>query len=115
MAITKDSLAEIISNLAPGSAQGSSVNGGDQGDSQTEGPLNAEEAAQRAKELEEKESRRQRDIQHAGAIADIGILKAKCEEYKELARTTEISAEQNKHSKPMIKRSIGYTLHMINY
>lgn len=42
-----------------------------------------------------------------GLIEDISSLKRRCTEYKDLARATEITAEQNKHSKPVVKRSIG--------
>ena len=41
------------------------------------------------------------------------LIQEKCEEYRKLARATEIAAEQNKHSKPIVKRSIGYTYDII--
>ena len=104
-------LTDVISNLANGniSVQADhSASQNDHGEGTSQSPEVAAAAEKAAKDNSEK-----RDIALSAAIQDMESLRSKCDEYKTLARATEISAEQNKHSKPMIKRSIGYTIHMI--
>lgn len=118
-------LADVISNLANGdiTVQVDDNTQSDQSDQGQGGSQSPEEAAavEKAtadKAAKEKAAKDQNDaVKHnialTAAIQDMEALKNKCDEYKTLARATEITAEQNKHSKPMIKRSIGYTIHMI--
>ena len=109
----KDRLANIISNINNRvdndvEGVGAKGNGGDAVDGAAGVPV--DEAARLAVLQEQA---RIKIKQADNIVLNMTLIQEKCEEYCKLARATEIAAEQNKHSKPIVKRSIGYTYDII--